>query len=191
MDYSGRTDMHRGKKNQFNQENEMTGVFEEEELDCLDNGYNGQKIEISINKTYPFNEMKSCSDDESCEKDKEKLTDNKAPFEDNANKKKNEELNAVDFCESNCQRNNKKFLLPKTILPEPSYTFFNDISVFCFSQQGESHIKNNIPCQDRSGFKVIGNKIVITAIADGVGSCSLSDYGAEVAINSSIFYFYI
>ncbi len=76
--------------------------------------------------------------------------------------------------------------LPETILPEPSCAFFDDISVFCFSQQGESHLRKNVPCQDRSGFKVAGGRILIAAVADGVGSCALSDYGAETAVNSSL-----
>ena len=39
--------------------------------------------------------------------------------------------------------------LPEIHLPDPTSGYENDISVFCISQQGESHIKNNLPCQDR------------------------------------------
>ena len=97
-----------------------------------------------------------------------------------------EELDKEELSEVNCQQDDEQIVLPQTIFPEPSYAFFNNISVFAFSQQGESHIKNDIPCQDRSGFKVIEDKIVITAIADGVGSCALSDDGAEVAVESAL-----
>lgn len=78
--------------------------------------------------------------------------------------------------------------LPIINLPPPQYEFVNDISAFCFSQQGESHIKKESPCQDRCGIKVINGSIVIVAIADGVGSCALSDYGADIAVNSSLDY---
>ncbi len=71
-------------------------------------------------------------------------------------------------------------------LPAPTSGYKNDISVFCITQQGEAHIKNNIPCQDRSEFRWIDDKILIAAIADGVGSCQLSDYGAETAVKSSL-----
>lgn len=71
-------------------------------------------------------------------------------------------------------------------LPKPQSVYVNDISAFCFSQQGESHVKKNVPCQDRSAVRVINQKIVAAAIADGVGSCSMSEYGAETAVNTSL-----
>lgn len=78
--------------------------------------------------------------------------------------------------------------LPPISLPNPSAGYVNDISVFCISQQGESHVKNEIPCQDRSAFRWVNDQILITAIADGVGSCQLSDYGADTAVKSSLDY---
>ena len=188
--------MCRGKENELNEANKMTdAVFEKERLDCMDKECICQESEPSIAEIKTINEMKKCSDEQSCEGTEEKRLENVLTSEDSGNVKKNEkhtiitnneELDKIYLSGSDCQQDDEKIFLPKTILPEPSYAFFNDISVFCFSQQGESHIKNNIPCQDRSGFKVVGDKIVITAIADGVGSCALSDYGAEVAINSSL-----
>lgn len=76
--------------------------------------------------------------------------------------------------------------MPPISLPEPISGYVNGISVFCITQQGESHIKNEIPCQDRSEFRWVNDKILITAIADGVGSCPLSDYGAETAVKSGL-----
>lgn len=188
--------MCRGKENESNQKKNITDVISEnEELDCLDKMCECQESEPSITETQPIDDMKNCSDEQSCNVTKEKLLENVVASEDNENVKKIEEyaiikddekLVTADIFESNFQQDNEKIVLPKIILPEPSWAFSNDISVFCFSQQGESHIKNNIPCQDRSGFKIIDDNIIITAIADGVGSCSLSDYGAEVAINSSL-----
>ena len=78
--------------------------------------------------------------------------------------------------------------LPETPFPAPSSAFENGISVFAISQAGESHKVLGTPCQDRSAFRFINNKIVIAAIADGVGSCSLSDLGAWTAVNASLDY---
>lgn len=84
--------------------------------------------------------------------------------------------------------NDEEIVLPEILPPTPQSAFVNNISVFCFSQQGESHVKKNIPCQDRSGIRIINGKLVATAIADGVGSCVLSDYGAETAVNAGLSY---
>lgn len=78
--------------------------------------------------------------------------------------------------------------LPPISLPEPSWGYVNGTSVFCISQQGESHIKMKIPCQDRSAFRWIKDSVLIAAVADGVGSCQLSDYGAETAVESGLDY---
>ena len=87
-----------------------------------------------------------------------------------------------------CESEDDEVVLPKIELPKPQYEFFNDISAFCFSQQGESHVKKGVPCQDRCGMRIVNNRIIIVAISDGVGSCALSDYGADVAVNSSLTY---
>lgn len=60
---------------------------------------------------------------------------------------------------------------------------------FSISQQGESHIKNNTPCQDFSAScrihnNVINKDIVLAAVSDGVGSCEYSQIGSETAVNS-------
>lgn len=62
-----------------------------------------------------------------------------------------------------------------------------DITYWGFSQRGESHIKNGLPCQDRCKVLVSNGvrPIVIAAIADGVGSCALSHYGASIATDAS------
>ncbi|MGN1201840.1 MAG: PP2C family serine/threonine-protein phosphatase [Eubacterium sp.] len=44
--------------------------------------------------------------------------------------------------------------------------------------QGRSHIKANIPCQDKT-YTVSLNGIQVIALADGAGSAKLSHYGAE------------
>ena len=44
--------------------------------------------------------------------------------------------------------------------------------------QGQSHIKTDVPCQDKTFFYNEGD-VSITALADGAGSAKLSHYGAE------------
>ncbi len=52
-----------------------------------------------------------------------------------------------------------------------------------YESQGRSHIKNNIPCQDKTVHREI-NGVEIIALADGAGSAALSHIGAETVINS-------
>lgn len=52
---------------------------------------------------------------------------------------------------------------------------------------GESHLKHNIPCQDAFAFKTHEDYVVI-AVADGVGSSSKSDKGAQMATATCIEY---
>lgn len=44
--------------------------------------------------------------------------------------------------------------------------------------QGRSHIKMNIPCQDKT-YSAVANDVQVIALADGAGSAKLSHYGAE------------
>ena len=57
---------------------------------------------------------------------------------------------------------------------------------FCFSTQGKSHEEKNLPCQDYSttlhAIDKLGREWAIAAVADGVGSCSNSQYGSETAV---------
>lgn len=77
--------------------------------------------------------------------------------------------------------------------PKESTPFFGmnqDIVYWGFSQRGESHIKNDTPCQDRCKVLVANHNrpIIIAAIADGVGSCALSHYGSGIATELSVAY---
>ena len=63
------------------------------------------------------------------------------------------------------------------------------IKTFNISQQGESHIKKDLPCQDYSCTKRITHldqEIIIAAVSDGVGSCEYSQIGSKVAVESFI-----
>lgn len=64
---------------------------------------------------------------------------------------------------------------------------YGEIAVYGMSLQGRSHKKTNTPCQDSNHFCYLENeKILITAIADGVGSCVWSHWGSYVAVDAVI-----
>ena len=44
---------------------------------------------------------------------------------------------------------------------------------------GKSHIKKDKPCQDRIYSKSL-NRVTVVSLADGAGSCSRSEVGAEI-----------
>ena len=69
----------------------------------------------------------------------------------------------------------------------PVFDYCDSISFFCYSLQGSSHEKSGMPCQDRCFSKYVKpDGYLIIAIADGVGSCALSDLGAHVAVHTSV-----
>ncbi len=75
------------------------------------------------------------------------------------------------------------------ILPKPAYFYDDGIWGYGFSQQGQSHVERGVYCQDRFGLRRLKEyNVTIAAVADGVGSCQLSDLGADLAIKSSLDY---
>lgn len=63
------------------------------------------------------------------------------------------------------------------------------IHTFNITQQGENHIKKDMPCQDYSCTKRmthLDQEIIIAAVSDGVGSCEYSQIGSKVAAESFI-----
>lgn len=69
----------------------------------------------------------------------------------------------------------------------PVFDYCDSISFFCYSLRGSSHEKSGMPCQDRCFSKYVKpDGYLIIAIADGVGSCALSDLGAHVAVHTSV-----
>lgn len=51
---------------------------------------------------------------------------------------------------------------------------------------GTSHEKAGLPCQDNNYWKVTPEGILVAAVADGAGSASLGDIGAEIAVRSAV-----
>lgn len=63
------------------------------------------------------------------------------------------------------------------------------LTVYGTKVQGFSHEATNTVCQDNYSYKSIrvgGRDFVIAAVADGVGSCSHSHYGSQIAVASSL-----
>lgn len=61
------------------------------------------------------------------------------------------------------------------------------IKTFNITQQGERHIKKDLPCQDYSCTKRmthLDQEIIIAAVSDGVGSCEYSQIGSKIAVES-------
>jgi serine/threonine protein phosphatase PrpC len=48
------------------------------------------------------------------------------------------------------------------------------------SVRGTSHIKNNIPCQDKV-YRCAAKNTITISLADGAGSCSMSEIGADIS----------
>lgn len=62
----------------------------------------------------------------------------------------------------------------------------HNVAYWGFSQRGESHNQKGFPCQDRCIARPVRNtSFLIVAMADGLGSCALSHYGASVSVRSA------
>lgn len=51
---------------------------------------------------------------------------------------------------------------------------------------GTSHLKTNLPCQDRLVCEVLANGSLVAAVADGAGSAVMAERGAELAVAAVI-----
>ena len=51
---------------------------------------------------------------------------------------------------------------------------------------GMSHLKNEMPCQDKCAIDLIMDNLLIAVLSDGAGSAKNSEFGAEIAVNSII-----
>src|SRR5688572_948273 len=51
-------------------------------------------------------------------------------------------------------------------------------------ETGSSHLRVNLPCQDRALFEITPDNVLLAALADGAGSASEAARGAEIAVSS-------
>ena len=58
--------------------------------------------------------------------------------------------------------------------------------VFGASVVGSAHLREDTPCQDANGWKLLPGGCAVFAIADGAGSASHADIGAKLAVERSI-----
>ena len=49
----------------------------------------------------------------------------------------------------------------------------------CQSVVGSFHVQTGLPCQDYGDYKLLGQDVLIGAVADGAGSAKHSDLGAK------------
>jgi len=68
---------------------------------------------------------------------------------------------------------------PMTQTLSPPYIFGTRIT-------GRGHQRRGTPCQDAYSYDVFLPSHIITAVADGLGSASLSDLGAQCAVESAV-----
>ncbi|MCX8069402.1 MAG: protein phosphatase 2C domain-containing protein [Thermodesulfovibrionales bacterium] len=54
------------------------------------------------------------------------------------------------------------------------------------SVAGSFHLKEGLPCQDACAYKIYDGRIGFIAVADGLGSASLSHIGARLSVESAI-----
>lgn len=69
--------------------------------------------------------------------------------------------------------------IPKNMVDSP----WNVVGV---SVQGSGHIKSGLPCQDAHGYKIVEDKAVVVAVADGLGSAAQSHQGSKIAVDTAI-----
>ncbi len=55
------------------------------------------------------------------------------------------------------------------------------------STVGTSHLKQQLPCQDYGGCKIL-NHVIVGAVADGAGSAKYADIGANLAVETVLQY---
>ena len=140
---------------------------------------------------WPFDKDKKQSDHESFQlkKDalKERNLDQSDTFECIADEENEKSDNVSDTISDG--DDDEVILPPEPELDPPVYGITGGVSYWGFSQKGESHIKNGAPCQDRCVIDVVNSSpLIIAGIADGVGSCMLSHYGAATATRSAMDY---
>ena len=60
--------------------------------------------------------------------------------------------------------------------------------VLSASVRGSSHEQSGQPCQDANFWHIIDDRVLIAAVADGAGSASMSEVGAQTVVEASVKY---
>jgi len=58
--------------------------------------------------------------------------------------------------------------------------------VISTSVSGSDHEISGVSCQDANFYKILRNKILVSAVADGAGSAVMGDIGAKIAVQSAV-----
>lgn len=56
----------------------------------------------------------------------------------------------------------------------------------CQSVVGSFHVQTGLPCQDYGDYKLLGQDVLIGAVADGAGSAKHSDLGAKITVKAAL-----
>jgi serine/threonine protein phosphatase PrpC len=56
----------------------------------------------------------------------------------------------------------------------------------CQSVVGSFHVQTGLPCQDYGAYQVLGQDVLIGAVADGAGSAKHSDLGAKKTVEAAL-----
>lgn len=70
--------------------------------------------------------------------------------------------------------------------PDHILSPLNGWQAIASSVLGTSHQKRGQPCQDAHAWDILGPGWIVAAVADGAGSASLSDVGAQVATQTAV-----
>lgn len=113
-------------------------------------------------------------------------------LEDNPEETNELTKNSRVFPERRDSKNTEADMIPDLEQSPPSLEVgvsdqMDGVGVYGISIRGKSHIAMDKCCQDYNSFRYLPKeKIWILAIADGVGSCTYSHWGAYTAVNEAI-----
>lgn len=93
-----------------------------------------------------------------------------------------------------CQKQERNVAFSKSKLLKSERLIYKKVDDFGFwgvSLTGKKHKEAGKPCQDANYVRLVNaanHPTIIAAIADGVGSCTLSHYGSSIAVHTVIDY---
>jgi hypothetical protein len=97
-------------------------------------------------------------------------------------------LDVYDSVTTNCCSDMDNNLVEIYIQPVDPLISSSQWVVIGASVQGTGHIKTSLPCQDSHAFKLVGDSIMVAAVADGLGSAERADIGSRLATMNAVSY---